>query len=143
MQTTYASRLRQARSHAGLSQAELARRLGLKPQAVQYLEADDNNARGSRNTPRIARECGVDPIWLESGTGVMLPRTGAESSSRMAAASPKALAIAIAGLPPELRQALTTLIAALRPQPNGRTFAISPGEVIPESRARTRRASAA
>src|SRR4051812_30312303 len=57
VQTTYAKRLRQAIEHAGMSQAELARRIGLKsgPQAVQYLADDKNNSRGSRHTAAFAQ----------------------------------------------------------------------------------------
>lgn len=75
--STFASRVRQARDHAGLSQAALAARLGVKQQAVQYLENPKHNARGSRHTTAIARECGVDANWLATGKGEMLPRAAA------------------------------------------------------------------
>jgi transcriptional regulator with XRE-family HTH domain len=70
---TFAKRLRKAREHARFSQAALARALELKPQAIQYLENDKNNARGSRHTNAIAQLCRVDATWLASGHGTMLP----------------------------------------------------------------------
>lgn len=70
---TYAKRLSKARSHAGLNQSELARRIGVKPQSIQYLEDESKEAQGSTHTPAIARECGVSADWLASGTGEMIP----------------------------------------------------------------------
>jgi len=69
---TYAARLKRARKHKGLNQTELAALLGLKPQAIQYLEEEKNAARGSKHTANIARICGVDAHWLASGEGQML-----------------------------------------------------------------------
>jgi DNA-binding XRE family transcriptional regulator len=68
----FARRLKKARAHAGLSQADLARVLGVKPQAIQYLEQESNNARGSKHTSAIARACAVDAMWLSTGRGTML-----------------------------------------------------------------------
>lgn len=69
---TYAARLKRAREHAKLNQTGLADELGLKPQAIQYLENPSNNARGSKHTANIARICGVNAHWLETGKGTML-----------------------------------------------------------------------
>ena len=84
-------RLKRAREHADLKQAELARRLGLKPQAIQYLESATHTAQGSRHTAAIARECGV----VATGKGTMLLSKG-----QMAAQDRATYEV----LPPEARE---------------------------------------
>ena len=115
MQTTYGERLRKARELKGMSQAELARRLGLKPQAVQYLEEPRNMAQGSRHTARFADALGVDAVWLGSGFGDMRPaqKAGAAQARSPAPRSPSHLLKAIRSLRPELRDALGVIVDAL------------------------------
>lgn len=67
--STFGERVRQAREYAGLSQKALADLVRTKQQAIQYLENPKSHARGSRHTNSIARFCGVDAQWLESGQG--------------------------------------------------------------------------
>ena len=94
---TFAARVKKAREYAKLSQAALARRLGLKPQAIQYLEEPKNNARGSKHTAGIARVCGVDPDWLATERGTMLPAPGArQPDAGYAAITDEAREVAIA-----------------------------------------------
>jgi len=69
MATTFGERIKQARKHAQLSQAELARRITVKQQAIEYLENPKNNAQASRHTSEIARACGVDAGWLAKADG--------------------------------------------------------------------------
>ena len=64
--TPYGSRLVQARKQAGLGQVELARRVGI---AQSTLAAAEWSALGSRHTPKIAKVLGVNPIWLQNGSG--------------------------------------------------------------------------
>lgn len=64
--TPYGSRLVQARKQAGLGQVELARRVGI---AQSTLAAAEWSALGSRHTPKIAKVLGVNPVWLQNGTG--------------------------------------------------------------------------
>lgn len=55
------------------NQSELARRSGVKPQAIQYLmEEDGKREKRSKYTPEIARALRVTPEWLTSGTEPML-----------------------------------------------------------------------
>lgn len=68
----FSDRVRKAREYAQLSQTGLAQILGVKQQAVQYLENPKNAARGSRHTAAIARACGVSDEWLETGRGAMI-----------------------------------------------------------------------
>jgi len=57
--------------YRGIGQSELARRLGLYPQAIQYLCSA--KASGSRYTSELASQLGVRARWLARGEGSMLP----------------------------------------------------------------------
>jgi transcriptional regulator with XRE-family HTH domain len=70
MEDTLGSRLKLAREDQGLSQSELARRVGLSPQAIQYIESDKTVR--TRYLNQIAGVLGVHPTWLESGRGERL-----------------------------------------------------------------------
>lgn len=48
---------------------ELARRVGLQYQSIQYLLDPGRNAKGSRHTYALARILGVSPVWLATGRG--------------------------------------------------------------------------
>lgn len=65
----YSARLKAARKHAGLTQAELAKRLGINQTSISDLER--GKSASSSHTTSIAVECGVSPYWLESGKGEM------------------------------------------------------------------------
>ena len=60
-------RIKEAREKFGISQSELARRIGVKPQAVQAWEALKNGPTRKR-IQLIARELNISPQWLEFGT---------------------------------------------------------------------------
>lgn len=134
MASTYGERVKQARLNAGLSQAELGRQVGSTPQAIQYLEDPEKNARGSEKTARIAHICGVSALWLETGDGEMLPDRAREPGASYAIHSATSIAKAIKTLRPELRQALGTLVSYLAVRDDatigqtGRAFSISAGE---------------
>ncbi len=68
---SFGERVAAARKYKDLSQSALARLVDVKPQNIQYLES--GRAKRSSYTATIARVCGVDPVWLESGIGQMLP----------------------------------------------------------------------
>lgn len=71
MKIKYGQRLKLAREHAGLSQAELAAKAGVGTQEnISKLERTD--ADGSEFTVQYARACGVSPDWLASGKGEMI-----------------------------------------------------------------------
>lgn len=57
------TRLRTAREKAGLSQAELARRVGIKQPSIQAIES--GKVAGTKHLNTIARVLSVDPNWLE------------------------------------------------------------------------------
>ena len=76
---SFATRVKNARKQARLTQKELADRVGVSQTAMHKLEV--GGSLTSRKTVAIALTCGVDPIWLETGRGEMAlpgysPETG-------------------------------------------------------------------
>lgn len=68
---TLGDRIRQAREQTDISQAELARRIGLSKNAMNAIEAGDTDPRASRIVA-IARELGISTDALLLGA----PATG-------------------------------------------------------------------
>lgn len=66
----YSERLKTARKQAGLTQADLARQVGIDQTSISNLER--GKSQGSSHTVSIAHACGVSPLWLESGEGPMV-----------------------------------------------------------------------
>lgn len=62
-------RLKKARLEKGISQKELATRIGRAQSAIAALESGRN--KESTNIATIAQVLGVDPVWLETGNGQM------------------------------------------------------------------------
>lgn len=71
--TTLAQRLKLARSHAGLTQKELAIKTGIEQPAISQLET--GKSLKSTHIATIAQACGVSAIWLDKGTGGMTEET--------------------------------------------------------------------
>lgn len=69
MNKTFSERLIEALAQRGMTQAELARAVGLKQQAIQYLCDKDKNAKGSRKAHEIAQALKVNYPWLIYGNG--------------------------------------------------------------------------
>ena len=65
----YGERLYLARTHAKLSQTDLARRAGMAQSTLAGLE---KSGQGSEKTATLAEICGVRVQWLERGEGPML-----------------------------------------------------------------------
>ncbi len=63
---TLAARIESARMRAGLSQAQLARRMGIERQSVQQWENGETAPRQSRLT-KLAQVLGVNAQWLLTG----------------------------------------------------------------------------
>lgn len=66
----YGERLRRARKHAHLTQAQLAERSGVSQPNISDLE--NGEAEGSMYTAQFAEACGVRPIWLAEEKGDMV-----------------------------------------------------------------------
>lgn len=63
------ARIRQVLSEKNLTQAQLARLVGVKQQTISYICATDSPASTSRYATKIAQVLGVNPSWLQSGEG--------------------------------------------------------------------------
>jgi transcriptional regulator with XRE-family HTH domain len=71
-----AARIRVARRAAGLSQHQLAERLGIRRAAVTQWESAAGTLPSTINLLRTAAETGVSFEWLALGRGTMRPDTG-------------------------------------------------------------------
>ncbi|MHB1511747.1 MAG: helix-turn-helix domain-containing protein [Acidiferrobacter sp.] len=117
---TLAKRLRYARERVGLSQSELARRVKIRPQAIQFIEG--GHVRRPRSMVEIARALGVNAEWLLLGEGAVevAVREPSEHYRGEPALSDEAVAIARLWmeLPQSQRVAVKeTLLALLKAQP--------------------------
>lgn len=63
-------RVKQARKHAGLTQKELADKVGIAQTAVSQLES--GKTQRSSYLVSIAKTCGVSSAWLAEGSGPMV-----------------------------------------------------------------------
>lgn len=66
---TYSERLTWAINNAGMTQSQLAKLTGIKPQTIQYLCSSRNNAQGSIHNASFAEVLKVSALWLETGRG--------------------------------------------------------------------------
>jgi len=86
------TRIKVAREALGLSQEELAKRVGVRQQTIQELEA--GRSRTTRHIHKLAEALGQTPQWLESGTGQFVhspAETGKSNVRNMTEASVPAL----------------------------------------------------
>jgi ribosome-binding protein aMBF1 (putative translation factor) len=81
---TFGDRLAAAREAAGLSQAELAQRLGVKTKVIEHWEADAKEPRANR-LQMLAGMLGVSLMWLLTGDGdgVEMPDEGAAEAAQV------------------------------------------------------------
>ncbi len=68
----FGQRLKAARKYAGLTQTQLATKVGMDQTTISDLERGKSSS--SSFCASIARACGVDPLWLETGQGDMRPQ---------------------------------------------------------------------
>ena len=67
---SFKERLRQARKHAGLTQQQLAEKVGMTQPSITDLER--GKSQSTTMTAELAHACGVNALWLASGEGGML-----------------------------------------------------------------------
>lgn len=72
----FKDRLKAARRHANLNQAELAQRAGITQTSISDLERGKSKA--TAHVAKIASVCGVDALWLSDGKGEMVRRVTAQ-----------------------------------------------------------------
>jgi transcriptional regulator with XRE-family HTH domain len=101
---TFGDRVAAAREALGVAQAELARRLGVKPQTVAAWEADRSEPRANK-LQMLAGVLGVPMVWLMSGEGPGLAPEGAGGRT------PSGRAPAVEALVAELREARLAQVA--------------------------------
>jgi transcriptional regulator with XRE-family HTH domain len=87
MSETMGDRIRGARARKRLNQAELARMIGISPNAMNAIEADDVDPRASRIV-RIAQILGVSTDYLFGHTVKQKSRRGNDDSERQPALLP-------------------------------------------------------
>lgn len=92
--TPYGERLFAARTHAKLSQPQLAKAVGMAQSTIGELEYIGT---GSSKTAQIAQACGVNPQWLAEGVGPMLQGSSSLSTELLD------LALEIEGMPTRQR----------------------------------------
>lgn len=63
-------RLKQARKHAQITQAQLAERAGIAQASISEIERGLSKTSG--HLVKLATICGVSPVWLSEGIGEML-----------------------------------------------------------------------
>jgi transcriptional regulator with XRE-family HTH domain len=68
-----ADRIKAAREHAQLTQIDLSKKVGLPQQTISKLE--NGLQQETAAIVKIATACGVDPLWLDTGTGEMFKYT--------------------------------------------------------------------
>lgn len=74
-------RLKEARKHARLTQAQLAEAVGISQPSITDLERGKSQKTGY--IAQIAKACSVDPLWLATGRGQMvLPGVVSEPRAR-------------------------------------------------------------
>jgi len=71
MAETLGSRIRQARDHYGMSQAELARRIGISATALNQIESGKTSDPGVTRIVKIAETLGVSADLL---LGIGMPK---------------------------------------------------------------------
>jgi SOS-response transcriptional repressor LexA len=79
MSTDFGKRLKTARKHAGISQTDLAKAIGISQSSVGHLETIGH---GSSHVHQIALTCGVSTQWLSTGDGVMFSHEAREPAAK-------------------------------------------------------------
>lgn len=81
---TFGDRLAAAREATGLSQAELAQRIGVKTRVIEQWEADAKEPRANR-LQMLAGMLGVSLMWLLTGEGdgVDIPAEGEAETAQV------------------------------------------------------------
>ena len=81
-ETTFAFRLNLCRNRLKLSQAGLSQKLEVTAQSIQLWESGKTTPRRNRIS-KLAKVLGVNPAWLETGTGPIKPESKTAGKTRM------------------------------------------------------------
>lgn len=102
-----AKRLKKAREDAKLTQAQLAKRSGVKQQMISKLER--GTAKSTSDIVTIASAVGVSAQWLATGEGT----TGVPHPEQRLSDEARELAQRIDGLPKKLKQQVVAMIQTI------------------------------
>jgi len=119
-------RIRRARSLAGLSKSELARRVGVSPAAATQWEGGGERPTGrptDANIRAIAKACAVSYSWLATGEGHPREERPVFQEEEIA------LMLQLQKLPPEVRRVIAEQIDAL-----ARALSVPPTPPEPDPR---------
>lgn len=108
---SYGKRLSRALDHGGLTQQQLAEKVGISQQAVNKLVL--RGRVGSRFTPQIAAACGVSADWLATGKGPMEAREDAVPFTAKITDEAAEVARAYMKLSPALKASIKTMIFSM------------------------------
>lgn len=106
MTTPLKQRLKDAREARGLTQAQVAEKVGMSQPSYSDLERGDSN--GSTLLPQIAFVLGVRPYWLATGAGP-------KDEQEMLETDERELVNLWRSLPEESKKVVITQFRALRP----------------------------
>lgn len=93
--TAFAERLGRARTHAGLTQADVCAELELSQGTLSGLEI---RGEGTNHLMAFARLYGVDPYWLYNGEGLMVAKGKTRDGNSALSADAASLAERIDGI---------------------------------------------
>lgn len=118
----FKDRLKAARKHAQLNQAELAKASGLTQTSISDLER--GKSKGTAFVAQLALACGVDTMWLAEGKGEMISGVlGADAASMGASSSDivrEMLRKHGKGLSEEARRAITAAVTDRLEEPKAK-----------------------
>lgn len=124
---TLASRLKSARDEAGLSQEELAAKVGMTRGGIGHLETGRRD--GSTHLPKIADALGVNALWLAEGKGPKSAKSlqvvteaiaevnAAEDQAKRGHESALAAEIQARDIPDHIEQAIMALLSTCKLKP--------------------------
>lgn len=109
--TEFGERLHTARKRAGLSQTDLAAKVGVRQSTIHEAET---SGQGTTKTVQIAEVLGVRAQWLADGTGPMLPSDQEPPAAARSVASEKVAHYLVGGpAATDYRTIALTLASAL------------------------------
>lgn len=111
-------RIRRARTHAGLTQATLARRIGVQRSAVTQWERWEGTSPNVAHLADIAEQTGVRFEWLATGRGACAPEAGEFDAAVMLDdyardALESRVLESLRRVPPQKREALVQMIEVI------------------------------
>lgn len=129
----FKDRLKAARKHAQLNQAELAKASGLTQTSISDLER--GKSKGTAFVAQLALACGVDSMWLAEGKGEMISGLLGEDAASMGASSSDIVREMLRkhgkGLSEEARQRIQAAAEDQRPAPAERNNVITADLSLP------------